>query len=169
MSRKTYTELTNYIDTNINTNGANSIAGAQHNLALNYIVQSMSGDIFDSTRPYKQNTCFLYSDATFGYEVWVVTADIGAGVFPGVKTNTIRITKRSEKITASDTPYTGIESGTHDYSHNLGHTDFTIQAFDSSGAWVPIQINSKSSTKINITVAKNYSDGVILIQEIEIS
>lgn len=166
MSKKTYTELTNYIDTNINTNGANAITGAKHNVALNYIVKNASGHIFDSSHPYLGGTAFLYSDATFGYEWWAVTADIAAGSFPGVKTNTTRVTRRTQKLTASTTPYTGIELGTKDYEHDLGHTDFTVQAFDSSGNEIPLNLTAKTTTKITIQSAVAYANAVIYLTEI---
>ena len=167
MADLTYTQLKTYADTNINTNNANSITGALHNTMLNYLIQGLAGKEFDSTKPYKDGQTLLYEDATFGWELWVADADVAAGSWSS--SNFTRITKRAEKITASSTPYTGIELGTKTYAHNMGHTNFMVQAFESSGANIPLQITAKSNTTITITSAKNYANAVILIIEIVIS
>ena len=167
MAEKTYTEQKNYADTNINTNGANSITGAKHNVMLTYLIEAQGGKSFDATRPYKLGQMVAVNDATFGWELWIAPADVAAAAWNSA--NFTRITKRSEKITASDTPYTGLEAGVNTYSHNLSHTDFIIQAFDSSGVMIPLDVQAKSTTKITINSAINYANAVILIQEIVIS
>ena len=166
MAEKTYTEQKNYADTNINTNGSNSITGAKHNTMLTYLIEAQGGKSFDATRPYKLGQAVLVNDGTFGWELWIAPADVAAAAWNSA--NFTRISKRSEKITASTTPYTGLESGTNTYAHNLGHTDFNIQAFDSNGAWIPLQVTKKTTTQITITSAKDYANAVILIQEIAI-
>jgi len=167
MADRTYTQNKNYADTNINTNNANSITGALMNTMLNYLIEGYGGKEFDSTRPYKQGQVLAYNDGTWGYELWVAPGDVSAASWNSASFT--RLSKRSEKITASDTPYTGIEAGTKQYSHNIGHVDFTIQAFDSSGALIPLNVTAKSTTKITIQSAQNYSNAVIYINEIVIS
>lgn len=167
MADESYNTVYTYLNTNINTNNANSITGAKHNVAENKLLSGLAGKGFDSTRPYKANQVLTYNDATWGLEVWIAPADVAAGTWSS--SNFTRVTKRAEKITASTTPYTGIEAGTKTYAHNMGHTDFVIQAFESTGANIPLQVTAKSNTLITITSAKSYANAVILINEIVIS
>lgn len=166
-TEKTHTELTNYADTNINTNGSNSITGALHNTMLNYIIPGLAGKAFDSTRPYKEGQLVVKNDTTFGYEIWAASSDVAAAAWNA--SDFTRITKRSEKIRGSLTPYTGIEAGTKTYAHNLGHVDFLVQAFDSSGGNIPLNITAKSTTTITINSSQNYPDAAIYISEMVIS
>lgn len=164
MSDRTYTTIKSYNDTNCNTNNANEITGAHLNTIIGYLNEGFGGKVFDATRPYKTGQLLCYNDATFGYELWVAPGDVAAAAWNSASFT--RLSKRTEKITASDTPYTGIEAGTKTYSHNMGHTDFTVQAFDSSGGNIPLNITAKSTTKITINSASNFANAVILIQEI---
>jgi len=167
MSDKTYTTVKSYADTNVNTNNANDITGAEVNTVLGYLLEGLAGKGFDATKPYKQYQTLTVFDATFGAELWIAPTDVAAAAF--VAGSFTRLSKRSEEITASDTPYTGIELGTKTYSHNVGHVNFTIQAFESSGASIPLYVTAKSTTKITISSSVAYANAIIYIQEIIIS
>jgi len=167
MADNTYAILSGYADANITTNNANLITGAKMNVMLNSIIEGLAGKLFDTTKPYKEGQSVLYEDGTWGFEIWMADSDLVAGAWNSA--NFTRLSKRSEEITASDTPYTGIEKGTKTYSHNIGHVKFMIQAFDSSGAMIPLDVQSKSTTKITIYSALNYSNAVVYISEIVIS
>lgn len=167
MADESYSTVETYLNTNINTNNTNSITGALHNTAEKKLLQGMAGKLFDTTRPYKTGQAVIKNDATFGYEVWMADSDVAAAAWNA--SDFTRLTKRAEKITVSDTPYTGIEAGTKTYSHNLGHVDFTVQAFDSSGGNIPLNVTAKSTTKVTINSASNFASAVIYIMEIVIS
>lgn len=167
MADETYSVVNAYLNTNINTNNANSITGALHNVAENKLLSGMAGKVFDSTRPYKLGQVLSYSDTDFGYELWVAPGDVAAAGWNAASFT--RLTKRSEKLTVSGTPYTGIEAGTKTYAHNMGHVDFTIQAFESTGKEIPIFVTAKSTTLITIQSAASYANAVIYINEIVIS
>lgn len=167
MADNTYTTLAGYANTNITTNNVNSITGAKMNVMLGYLIEGLAGKGFDSTKPYKQYQLFTKSDTTFGLEVWIAPTDVAAAAWNAASFT--RLSKRSEKLTASSTPYTGIEAGTKTYAHNIGHVDFTVQAFTSAGANIPLLITAKSSTLITIQSAQNYASAVIYINEIVIS
>jgi hypothetical protein len=167
MADETYSTVNTYLSTNINTNNANSITGALHNTAENKLLSGLGGKLFDSTRPYKTGQLLSKSDTTWGIEVWEATADVAAAAWSAASFT--RLSKRSEKLTVSSTPYTGLELGTKTYPHNIGHTNFTIQAFESTGKEIPLFVTAKSSTLITITSSQNYASAVILINEIVIS
>jgi len=166
MADLTYTELKTYADANCNTNNTNDITGAELNTILNYLIQGLAGKEFDATKPYKDGQSLLYNDTTFGFEDWVADGDVAAAAWNAA--DFTRIQKRSEKLTVSETPYTGIESGEQTYAHNLGHTDFTIQVFESTGKELDVDIRAKSNSVITIYSAVSYANAVILIQEIVI-
>lgn len=167
MADESYNTVKTYWDTNINTNNTNSITGALHNTAGVKIINGMAGKLFDTTRPYKVGQVVTKNDATFGYEEWVCSTDVAAGSWDSSKFT--RLKHRTEKITASDTPYTGVELGVQTYSHNLGHTDFIALGFESTGKEIPLDIRAKSSTKLTIYSAQNYSNAVVYIIEVVIS
>lgn len=164
MADETYSTVNTYLDNNINTNNANAITGAKHNVAEKKLLAGLAGKVFDSTRPYKTGNLLSYNDATFGYEEWVAPGDVAAAAWNSASFT--RLSKRSEKLTASTTPYTGIESGTHTYAHNMGHVNIAVFARDSSNAPIEVDIQGISTTHITIYSAQNYASGYLLIQEI---
>ena len=168
MADRTYTAIAAYNNANTNTNGANSITGAKHNTMNSYMIEGLAGKEFDATKPYKEGQVLIYEDATWGKEVWVAPADVGATAWNSASFT--RLSKRGEKLTTNDeTSYVGIDTGTNTYTHNIGHTDFTIQSFDSSGGLIPLDITSKTNAQFVINSSVAFASAVIYIQEIVIS
>lgn len=159
-----YSTIKTFLDDYVNTNNANEISGQDLNDAHTYMLMGMAGKLFDATRPYKEGQTLIKEDATFGHEIWIAPADVAAGAWAAG--NFTRLFARRQKVTASDNAYSGIESGTNTYSHNIGHTDIIIQAFNSAGGLIPVNVTAVSSTKITIESNVAYSGGKILIQEI---
>jgi len=162
-----YTTLKTYLDAYINTNNANTITGSQMNVILTDLLKSVGGILFDATRPYLDGNLIVKGDKTYGYEIWCAEADVAAAAWNA--SSFTRLTKRTELVTVSTTPYTGIELGTKAYAHGFGHVDFTIQAFSSVGALIPLFVTAKSTTTFTLTSNAAYANAKIYISEIIIS
>ena len=131
---------------------------------LNYLIEAQGGKGFDATRPYKLGQGLLKLDATWGYELWVAAGDVAAAAWNPASFTCIQT--RKEKILVSDTAYTGVELGTKLYSHNIGHVDFEVTAYSSTGEKIEVFVTTKSTTKITIQSAVAYANARIYVQEI---
>lgn len=158
-----YNTLKTYLDAYITTNNANLITGSIVNIALTDLLKDLSALLFDATRPYQEGQVLSYEDGTFGYELHIATGAVSAGAWNA--SNFTRLIPRREKVTASDTPYTGIEAGENTYSHNLGHADFVVHAYESDGKEIPIDLRAKSTTTFTIYSAQNYASAYAYVIE----
>jgi len=166
MADHSYSTIATYNTGNFLNDPGTKIRGDVHQAANTYLLQSISGKLFDATKPYKTGQTVIYNDGTFGYEWWKADSDLAAAAWNSASFT--RLTRRTQKVTASTAAYTGIELGTKTYNHSFGHVDFTIQAFESTGAIIPLNVSAKSTTTFTIISAANYANAVIYLQEIVI-